>query len=169
MTKKDFQLLLFFLVFVGFGLSGFFFYAYVEDDRAFRMAAMWFGIPSMALGAYYAYYNVFTRGPKQAHWRKVLGIIGIGIFATLLFVASFAGFVIIWNSNVGLQTKELIQGQIIKVKIPQRKKLLSSYSIDVQDSSGHITVLKVPGENYQVGDSFSHVLNRGCLRLLYGH
>ena len=169
MTKKDLQLLIFFLLFVGLGLWGMFFYPYVEDDRAFKIAAIWFGIPSIALGAYYAWYNVFVRGRgNQANWRKTIGSIGVGIFAISIFISSFAGFIIIWNSNVGSQSKQVIQGQIIKVKAPYKRKMLATYSIYIEDSSKHIIALRVPSDNYSVGDTFMHVLNIGSLGLIYG-
>ena len=169
LTKTDLKYLIPFLLFVGFGLWGSFHFSIREDKKALALAFQWCLLPSLVLGVLYAYYGGYKRAPEQAKWRKILAVFALSIFATLLFLRSFQGYILLANGSLGKQSDFLVSGVIAKVDAPKRKKPLNSYTIYVNCGNNVKVVLEVPGTDWQEGAQFSRTLQMGALGLLYGN
>jgi hypothetical protein len=166
-TRNDIKLIAFFLLFVGFGLLGSFYFDIREDKKALSLSMRWCFFPSLLLGCIYAYYGGFKRAPPQALWRKVISVLVLTVVATLIFLRCFQGYIWIINSQMGNQSQVLVSGVITKVDRPVRKKRLNSYIIHVKDTLREV-VLDVPGEDWREGQYFKKLLTKGSLELLYG-
>jgi hypothetical protein len=168
LTKTDSKYILPFLLFVGLGLWSSFYFGYREDKKALALAFRWCFVPSLVFGGIYAYYGGYKRAPIQARWRKILGVLALTLITTLIFLRSFQGFILLINSSLGAQRQLMVSGNVWKVDIPKKKKLLNSYTIYVKDQSGKEYILDVPGTEWYEGAHFDKMLNKGSLGIIYG-
>jgi hypothetical protein len=167
LTKTDIKFIVVFLLFVGVGLWGSFYFGIREDKTALKLSVQWFIVPSLIIGSIYGYYGGYKRSPEQALWRKLLAVLALTLVSTLIFLRSFQGYIWIANCQIGKQQDVFISGVIIKIDKPERKKLLNSYTIYVEDSNRTVA-LDVPGEVWAKGQFFQRRLRRGSLGLIYG-
>ncbi|TCZ63830.1 hypothetical protein [Flaviaesturariibacter aridisoli] len=169
LTKTDLKYIVPFLLFVGLGLWGSFHFPFREDKKALALTFRWCFLPSLVLGVLYGYYGGYKRAPAQAKWRNVLAVFALTIFATLIFLRSFQGYIFLANRYFGMQNDILVWGIISKVDAPKKKKPLNSYTIYLDCGNKAEIVLDVPGTEWHEGLPFSKVLRKGSLGLLYGN
>jgi hypothetical protein len=170
LTKTDFKYLIPFLLYLILGLWGAYTFEYIDNHRALNLTIKWFMLPSIILGVIYSYYFVFRRGPAQAQWRKVLGLLGLTLAFTLLFLRSSQGYLIFLNAHFGTQKEVVLRGIIDRLDFPKKKKLLNSYAIYIKnEETGELLNLDVPTNNYRVGEVFEKTMRKGSLDILYSH
>jgi hypothetical protein len=168
MTKTDLILIVALVIFTSTGIWGSFSVKFIEDYEALGMTTKWFLMPALLIGGYYAYYSMIKHGPKQAQWKKVLGLFALTMFFTLMILRSIQGYLILWNCNFGKQSKVSINGVVTKLDYPRKKKLLNRYSIVVHlNNKSENIELVVPTNIYNVGQSFQKEMIKGSLGLIY--
>ncbi|RYE44176.1 MAG: hypothetical protein EOP48_22605 [Sphingobacteriales bacterium] len=166
LTKTDYKVLSLFLIFVVGGVWASISYNIVEDisDRKMKMLL----IPALIFSGAFSYYAVIIREPKKQILRRILGFLVFSILMMFIFLTSFKGYLLLWNSKVGSQRSVLIMGTVTKLNFPKVKKLLNSYVIEIKPSNGEDLVkLIVPTNNYNVGNDFEMEMTKGSLGILY--
>ncbi|RZK05830.1 MAG: hypothetical protein EOO46_15595 [Flavobacterium sp.] len=165
-SKQSLYLLLFFLLFAIAGMSRFLTYEYHED--AFILTIKWLGVLFLPLGFYYGYYSVYRVGPRQAAWRKAIGLVALGFFATLIFLKSAEGLLLECNSSSGKQVPFVVEGYVSKVRAPTKKyALFSFYSIEILTRSGEKISLDTKNSAFTTGEQVSIPMKKGALGLVY--
>lgn len=169
-TKTDLKYLIPFLLYVILGLWASYTFEFIDSRKALNLAIKWFMIPSIGLGFIYSYYSVFKRGPAQAQWKKIAGLLVLTLAFALMFLRSSQGYLIFWNAHVGGQKEVVLRGMVSRLDYPRKKKPLNSYAIDIEvEDTGELLNLDVPTNDYKVGETFDRKMKKGCLDILYSH
>jgi hypothetical protein len=153
------------LLFVAGGIYGIFSKDFVQ---IYLPVFNWFLLLAVPVGIYYGFALIKTHD-KNRRGGVALGRIAITIFVTMIVFRSIQGYLILYNCNIGMQTRIQVRGRITQVRFPMPKKIFDKYSIDVYLPEQLKTItLEVPSTNYQVDQSFDKEMVSGSLNIIYG-
>jgi hypothetical protein len=154
-----------FLLFVAGGVYGVFSNDFVQ---IYLPLFNWFLLLAFPIGIYYAFALTYMYD-KNKGGGVALGMIGITIFVSMIVFRSIQGYLILYDCNIGTQTKVHVRGRITEVRFPKPKKIFDKNSIDVYVPEQLKTIsLEVPSTNYQLGQTFDKVMASGSLNVIYG-
>ncbi|WP_348825741.1 hypothetical protein [Flavobacterium aestuarii] len=169
-TKKDLQIIIPFILFVGIGIYSAFSVEFILRDKPIETTLKWFAIPSLVLAIYYAYRATFGYKQDIKTWRKAIGMLVYTIICSAMFIVAFQGFLIIYNCNIGQQNDYLLKGTITKIVTTESKSGRISYSILVHRELENDNVnIDIPENNYTEGQLFSKQMKIGSLGFIYSN
>ena len=162
---RTFVLVFALMLFVAGGVYGIFYNDFVQIYLSFFN---WFLLLSAPLGIYYAFALTHMH-PKNKGGEVALGRIAVTAIVTMIVFRSMQGYAILYNCNIGKQTRLHVRGPITELRFPRPKKMFDKNSIDVYLAEEHKSIsLEVPSTNYQVGDTFDKQMFIGSLNIIYG-
>jgi hypothetical protein len=165
MSQKN--IILLFILFLSIGLICGYSFDFIQNDKALSLTFKWFTIPTFILSAFYGYKLSFGFNEKVSFWKNTLQLILAMVLFGLMFLKSFQGYLILYNTKFGKQEKIIVKGQVKELKFPKNKKLLNNYSIIIRTEKNEIITLDVPTKNYYIGQIFEKEMFKGSLGFLY--
>ena len=167
-TKRDLQIIIPFILFVGIGIYGAFSVDFIMREITMATTLKWCGVPTFILAVYYAYRGTFGYPNEVAIWRNTLGMIGMTAACCIMFFMAFQGFLILYNCHIGQQNDYLLQGQITKIDSVKNKSGRISYSLKLYREHEKDTIkLDLPKNEFSEGQFFSKQMKVGSLGFIY--
>lgn len=169
-TKKDFKLIIPFILFLIFGVYGIYSVDFISVSQTMKTTFEWCTIPTIIFALYYAYHSSF--GYKTtiaiAIWRNTFTFIVMTIIIGMITFTSFQGILMLINKNIGPQKEYLLSGKITKLKYPENKKIGNEYSIEIERKLEKDTIeLNVPTNQYFEKQKFEKRMKIGSLNFIY--
>jgi hypothetical protein len=169
-SKRDLQIIIPFILFVGIGIYSAFSVEFILRDKPIETTLKWCGIPSLILAIYYAYRATFGYKQDVEVWRKAIGMLVYTVICSAMFIVAFQGFLIMYNCNIGQQNDYLLKGTIKKIETTESKSGRISYTIllhrEIENDNVKIDISK---NNFTEGQSFSKQMKIGLLGFIYSN
>jgi hypothetical protein len=167
-TKKDFKLIIPFILFVIFGIYGIYSIDFISVNQTMKTAFEWCIIPTIIFSLYYAYHSSFGYKKTIAIWRNTFTFIAIAIMVEMISFTSSQGILMLINKNIGRQKEYLLSGKITKLNYPENKKIGNKYSIEIERKLEKDTIeLNVPTNQYFEKQKFKKRMKIGSLNFIY--
>lgn len=167
-TKKDFKLIIPFILFVMLGIYGIYSADFISVSQTMKTTFEWCIIPTIIFSLYYAYQSSFGYKTTIAIWRNTFTFIAMAIIIGMITFTSFQGILMLINKNIGPQKEYLLSGKITKLKYPEREKIGNKYSIEIERKLEKDTIeLNVPTNQYFEKQKFEKRMKIGSLNFIY--
>lgn len=168
-SKKDIQIIIPFVLFIGVGTLGTLSKTFILRDSTMAITLKWCGIPILFFAVYYAYKATFGYPKKVAIWRNTISMATVTALCSILFFVAFEGYLILFNCNIGQQSDYSMVGTITKVESTKSKSgQISSYNISLHRKLEMDTIrIQVPTGEFIEGQLFSKKMKVGSLGFIY--
>ena len=169
-TKKDLQVIIPFILFVGIGIYGDFSVNFILRDKPFATTLKWCGVPILLFAVYYAYRATFGYPQKASIWRNTLGFFVMTAICSMLFFVAFEGFLILFNCNIGHQNDYQMKGIITKIEATKSKSGRILYTLLIhRELEKDIVKIDIPKNEFMEGQLFVNQMKVGSLGFIYSN
>lgn len=170
LSKKDLQVIIPFILFVGIGMYGAFSVDFILRDNPMATTLKWCGVPTLIFAIYFAYRATFGYPQDVAVWRNIIGMLTFTVICSMMFFMAFQGFLILFNCNIGQQKDCQMKGIITKIKSTKSKSGRNSYTLWLHREFENDTIkIDIPKNNFTEGQVFSKQMKEGSLGFIYSN
>ncbi len=167
-SKKNFNIIVPFILFVGIGTLGLFSVNYIVSERLMPFTLKWCGFPTLIFAIYYAYKGSFGYHKKVSIWLNSFSILFMTGLCSIIFLTIFQGFIILINCNIGHQKNYLMKGLITKINTKKSKSGRVIYTISLfRKIENDIVKIETNNNIYAEGDFLSKQMKIGSLGFIY--